>query len=744
MINFDKLKFPSTIASTTKLDGYGSANYKVTLHNEEIYLVKIYAIGEKKFVLEQNRIMSILQPNINITLPIIIDSCEDIESDNFICISKFIDGNNLVKSNITPELLGQMGSIAGVFCTYLSNIHSDIIKANEHDWNLRDALRNKSKVSCITNATDRKLVDHYFDLFAKFKTSEAWSLLPHSIIHGDFNEANIIIKENILSGIIDFGDISYAPTIAELAILLTYIMMMCPDNCFEMAKVIIESFAKQYRLTENQVEALPLFIAMRLCISVSNSAYQKSNNTDTDYILISEKPAWHLLHKWYSYNPTYLVSEFKKYAGFNVEVINSNLILERRHKTASPSLSLSYSHPIHMSSSLFQYMFDAHGNTYLDAYNNIPHVGHAHPAIRAASSKQSDLLNTNTRYLYNNYVDYTEKLLSLFPPSLNKAMLVNSGSEASDLACRIARTITGRDGIAVLQWSYHGNTQNGINISSYKFDRKGGKGAKDDILRLPIPKAYNGTHSTALEYVDEAIKLIEEFEITNHKLAAFIAEPISGCGGQVPLIDNYLQLLQVALKQKGILLIIDEVQTGFGRLGNWFWGFEMHGIIPDMVVIGKPMGNGHPMGGVIATDAITHTFCNGMEFFSSFGGNPVSCAIGSAVIDTIRIESLQQNASNVGGYWMQELRKMQIEFPLLGDVRGTGLFIGVECITSLGTENTELAGLIKNKMKEHFILCSTDGPLDNTLKMKPPLCINKENVDLFMHKMQLILRATTH
>ncbi len=410
------IQFPTPISSAKLLDGYGSTNYKVTLVNGENYLVKIYKAEEKKMIQEQERIINLLHPKTKIHLPktLPITIATDTPTDIYIRVSAFTEGTALTKEDVTDNLLAEIAIAAAEMLTQLQLIDSDIVKAHEHDWNLRDALRNKPKANFITNPADKKIVQHYFSVFEN-EAAPKFTALRQCVIHGDLNEANIIIHNNHVNGFIDFGDISYAPAVGELAILLTYIMMMFPDDCFDKAKIIIKHFHQQFPLTKEELEILPLLNATRLCVSVCKSAEAKANNADTDYILISEKPAWDLLQKWISLNPVFIENEFKKYADFPIDIADSSIVLERRKKTAAPSLSLSYNTPIHMSAALFQYMYDAQGGTYLDAYNNIPHVGHSHPAIVEAAVKQLRKLNTNTRYLYDSYADYTENLLSLFP-----------------------------------------------------------------------------------------------------------------------------------------------------------------------------------------------------------------------------------------------------------------------------------------------------------------------------------------
>ncbi|MEP2236991.1 MAG: aminotransferase class III-fold pyridoxal phosphate-dependent enzyme, partial [Maribacter sp.] len=271
-----------------------------------------------------------------------------------------------------------------------------------------------------------------------------------------------------------------------------------------------------------------------------------------------------------------------------------------------------------------------------------------------------------------------------------------------------------------------------IDISDYKFNNAKGQGQKNHIIKAILPDTYRGKYSAnnpnaGTLYGKDAVAQIKQ---SKQPISAFISEPILGCAGQVPLADGYLKEVYPAIRAQGGLCISDEVQTGFGRLGDHFWGYEAHDVIPDMVILGKPIANGHPMGAVVCTQEIAESFEKGVEFFSSFGGNPVSCSIASTVIDVIEEENLQENAKIVGNHYMALLKDLMQSYSCIGDVRGSGLFIGFDIVKeNTKTPNIALASHIKNELRNRHILVSTDGPFDNVIKTKPPLCFNKENAE---------------
>ena len=422
-------------------------------------------------------------------------------------------------------------------------------------------------------------------------------------------------------------------------------------------------------------------------------------------------------------------------------------IVAYRRRHLGKNMSISYRHPLVMLRGDRQYLIDSTGRRFLDTVNNVAHVGHEHPRVVRAGQKQMAVLNTNTRYLHENLVNFTEAILETMPPSLNVAFFVNSGSEANELAIRLARTVTGRKDMIVSKVGYHGNTNACVEVSSYKFDGPGGRGAQPHIHVVPIPDTYRGLYrspdsETGMKYAAHVGGAISQIRHEGRGVAALIFESVISCGGQVELPENFLKESYRMVRAAGGFCIADEVQTGCGRAGTHFWAFEQHDVVPDIVTIGKPIGNGHPLGVVVTTQAIADAFKNGMEYFNTFGGNPVSCAIGLEVLRVIRDEELQQKALITGNYLKAGLRSLMKEFPLIGDVRGPGLFIGFELVTDpdLRTPATEQASRFANRMKEKGILMSTDGPFNNVLKIKPPMVFSIQDADLLLECTREVLQ----
>ena len=391
-------------------------------------------------------------------------------------------------------------------------------------------------------------------------------------------------------------------------------------------------------------------------------------------------------------------------------------LIERRERLLGRNLSVAYDEPLHIVRGEMQYLYDDEGRRYLDAYNNVAHVGHCHPQVVAAGQRQMELLNTNTRYLSELVLEYAEKLTATLPESLRVCFFVNSGSEANELALRLARAHTKAHDLIVLEHAYHGNTTTLIDISPYKHDGPGGEGAPSWVHKAPLPKSREDA-----EYVADLAK-------KSSRLCGFIAESMPSVAGQIVFPDGYLARVYEAVRSAGGVCIADEVQTGYGRIGTHFWAFEKYGVVPDVVVLGKPIGNGHPIGAVITTRAIADSFANGMEFFSTFGGNNVSCAIGLKVLEVVQEENLQAHALAVGERLLTGLRGLQDRHELISDVRGSGLFIGVELVRDGEPAATEAARIV-NQMRAHGILLGTDGPHHNVLKIRPPMPFTEENAD---------------
>lgn len=420
------------------------------------------------------------------------------------------------------------------------------------------------------------------------------------------------------------------------------------------------------------------------------------------------------------------------------------LALRRAH--LNPTLSVAYRQPLKIVRGVGVHLFDADGRRYLDMVNNVCHVGHCHPHVVQAGQRQMALLNTNTRYLHDHLVDYAQALLATFPPELDVVFLTNSGTEANDLALRLARAHTGARDVVVVDHAYHGHSPSMVELSPYKFDGKGGAGRAEHVQVVPMPDGYRGAHrhddpQHGARYAAALPAAIQAVHARGGQLAAFYCESLLGCGGQVILPDGYLAAAYAHVRAAGGVCLADEVQVGFGRVGAHWWAFECQGVVPDIVTLGKPIGNGHPLGAVVTRRAIADSFVTGMEYFNTYGGNPVSCAIGMAVLEVIEREQLRANAERVGAQLQAGLRALQARHALIGDVRGAGLFIGAELVRDRGTlaPATREAHEVVERLKAQGILLSTDGPLDNVLKIKPPIVLAPAQADEFLHALDAAL-----
>lgn len=407
-------------------------------------------------------------------------------------------------------------------------------------------------------------------------------------------------------------------------------------------------------------------------------------------------------------------------------------LLRRRSKVLGPSYKLFYETPVHFVRAEGVFMYDSHGTPYLDVYNNVPSVGHCHPHVVEAVSRQMSVLNTHTRYLYDIVLSYAEKLIATFPQELENVMFTCTGSESSDLAVRIARCHTGNTGIIVTEEAYHGIT---AAIAEMSPSLGPGVPLGHNIRLVKAPDAYRAggrdVGDVFAESVEEAIA-----DMLRHGIrpAALVTDTIFSSDGVFSDPPGFLVKAVEAVRRAGGLYIADEVQPGFARTGDAFWGFQRHGVVPDLVIMGKPMGNGLPIGGVVAKHEVLTRFAETARYFNTFGGNPVCCAAAMAVLEVIENENLQQNSRIVGEYLRSGLRELAIKYPVIGDVRGAGLFIGAEFVKDPESKepNPDVAMQVVNRLRDRNVLISASSPFANVLKIRPPLPFTQANADYFL------------
>lgn len=416
-------------------------------------------------------------------------------------------------------------------------------------------------------------------------------------------------------------------------------------------------------------------------------------------------------------------------------------LIERRARVLGPAYRLFYEHPLHLVKGEGVWLYDADGKRYLDAYNNVASIGHCHPKVVEALYQQAKVLNTHTRYLHEGILDYAEKLLATFEPELDQVMFTCTGSEANDLALRIARQYTGGTGLIVTQLAYHGVTDQ---IAAASPSLGAGVPVGDFVRTVRAPDAYRlGAENVAQVFADDVRAAIADLRRCGIKPAALLLDGIFASDGVLSDPAGFLQQAVAVAREEGLLYIADEVQSGFGRTGSHMWGYQRHGVAPDIVTLGKPMGNGQPIAGAVFRGEVLDAFGRTARYFNTFGGNPVSCAAANAVLDVIQGEALMANCAAVGEYFKAGLQGLAERYPLIGDVRGAGLFVGVELVTDRASKApaTDATARVVNGMRERGVLISSAGPAANILKIRPQLIFQREHADLFVETLEAVLKS---
>lgn len=418
-------------------------------------------------------------------------------------------------------------------------------------------------------------------------------------------------------------------------------------------------------------------------------------------------------------------------------------LMARRAKLLGPNVSTFYEEPVDLVKGSGVWVWDADGNKYLDCYNNVPHVGHCHPRVVEAICKQASLLNTHTRYPHAGILDYVERLTDTFDGNLTTAIMTCTGSEANDIALRMAEAVTGKRGIIATDHTYHGNT---TVVAALSATNRPATGDASNVRQVPAPDSYRpqggtGGMAHAHAFAASIQAAIDDLEASGIGFSAVIFCPAFLNEGFPTLEKGWLDPAMEVVRKAGGLFIADEVQPGFGRNGEAFWGHQRIGIQPDIVTMGKPMGNGHPVAGVATSPEIMATFRKSFRYFNTFGGNPVSCAAAMAVLDVIRDEGLQDNARVVGSYARAGLTKLAQKYDWIGDVRGYGLFFGAELVTDKATKApaTKYATQVANEMRRRGVLMNKLGIHYNTLKIRPPMPFSKENADFMLSTLDGVL-----
>jgi 4-aminobutyrate aminotransferase-like enzyme/Ser/Thr protein kinase RdoA (MazF antagonist) len=604
-------------------------------------------------------------------------------------------------------------------------------------WDLKHTLKLRQYLSYISNPDHYELVSYFLDRFEQNVFPQIPKLRAQ-IIHNDLTPDNILVAENDpgqIVGIIDFGDMVHTLLIVDLAATIAPMLRGHPDP-MEAAAEVVSGYQEINPLEAEELRALYDLIAARLIMLNVIALWRVTLHPDNrEYITGGVEETWQTLKTWRALDPAKVTRRFFRVCNLWEEEIietkshtlseTTQSHLARRNRLLGPCTYLFYNRPLHIVRGEGVWLFDIDGGRYLDAYNNVSHVGHCHPHVVKAIANQASKLNTSTRYMHGLILELAEQITNKLPEPLNVCMFVCTGSEANELAWRMSQLASGNSGALITKFSYHGSTSATSQLNTDSIP--------ENKLPSHVKTFFSPTSDTTFHKPDSGLNsAIIALGEDGHKPAMLISDTTFVSDGIYTTPSGYLNILYEKTRAAGGLCVADEVQGGFGRLGQNFFGFQFNDVIPDIVTMGKPMGNGHPLAALVTTSEIAEILDKETEYFNTFGGNPVSCAAGLAVLEVIEKESLQKNALEVGQYLRKQLTIRKRDYPMIGEIRGSGLLLGIDIIKPSGALDPEMVDRIMNNMRENGVLIGTTGPNYATLKIRPPIVFRKEHVDILL------------
>jgi 4-aminobutyrate aminotransferase-like enzyme/aminoglycoside phosphotransferase (APT) family kinase protein len=664
---------------------------------------------------------------------------------HIVCLLTFLDGALLddMSSRISSATRRNLArTVARVDKALRGYFHP--AAAQVHPWNLGSFDRLRHLVDLFGADEDRALLHDVFEDYSQ-RVLPRLRTLRHQVIHQDAHPGNVLADPDdpaTITGIIDFGDLLFGTLAAEVAVACNGVTDGT-ENPVAAACDFVAAFDAELPLEEDELDLVFDLMVVRNAMTAVVAGARLEIAPDEPAHIPSPQPFVRRVAQFKDLGRGRFSRELRRACRFpvycpttpGVEASKDEeaRLVEARRALMGRNTTHFYEQPMHFERGRGPWLYATDGRRYLDFYNNVAQIGHCHPHVVRAISRQAAALNTNTRYLYSSVLDYAERLTGRLARHLTACLFVNSGSEANDVAWQMAKTVTGHTGAVIMEDAYHGVTD----VMRLFSPGRPEKPLPDFLEGIIVPDPYRGPFrdrgsDLAAAYAADADRAIAALDAAGHPVAAFMVDSAFCSSGIPDVPDGYLRAVEARVRAAGGLMICDEVQSGFGRMGRW-WGHEHHGVRADIVTMGKPVGNGFPLGVVVTTDEILNEFIDRTRLFSTFGGNAVASAAGNAVLDVIGDENLVERSRATGDLLRRELRNLAAEFPLIGDVRGHGLVTGVELVSDRERRSpaTRETSTLIEAMRERGVLVGSDGRDANVLKLRPPLVITPDEVARF-------------